>query len=68
MLVLKSGSEFREFSSLTVKAPGSGEQRARPEICVEKHEVTSTIQPDPEMAAIVDKYLGKVRDGVREGR
>ena len=54
---MKSGSEFREFSQLTVRFPPGN---TRPEISVHRHEVNGTIPPDREMKAIVDMYLGKV--------
>lgn len=59
MLVLKSGSEFRDFSILTVKFPVSKE--SRPVIDVRQCKVTREDPPDEAMTAIVQKYLSKVR-------
>ena len=56
--MLKSGSEFREFSQLTVTFPG--EFPTRPVIRVLRHDVRRDTVPDPAMDEIVQKYLNKV--------
>ena len=58
VLMLKSGSEFREFSLVTVNFPR--DPTVRPTINVQRHEVKKKVIPDGEMEAIVDKYLNKV--------
>ena len=64
--MLKSGSEFREFSVLTVKFPSSIEKAAaslscnRPDIDVMHCKVTQDDHPDEAVLAIVHKYLSKV--------
>ena len=66
--MLKSGSEFREFSVLTVKFPEGKEPGSRPNITVQRCEVTKQDIPNPEMQNIVEKYLNEVREGEeREG-
>lgn len=60
VLMLKSGSEFREFSVLTVRFPAG----CRPQIEVTKQEVTKSDTLDEEMKAIVEKYLSKVQEGL----
>lgn len=57
--MLKSGSEFREFSAITVTFPDSQDSSHRPGISVERQEVTKNDIPDEEMEAIVQKYLNK---------
>ncbi len=64
VLMLKSGSEFREFSQLTISLPPKDVARLsgpRLILDVTHHEVRSEISPHPEMEAIVKKYLLKVR-------
>lgn len=58
VLLLKSGSEFREFSVLTVKSPS--EPGGRPEVNVMRCEVTQDDTPDKDVLAIVQTYLSKV--------
>lgn len=55
--MLKSGSEFREFSVLTVQ---KGRGTNRPEVKVQHCTITKEVTPDEPMKAIVDEYLGKV--------
>ena len=56
--MLKSGSEFREFSLLVVTFPQ--DSASRPQIDVVRHQVKKEVVPDPGMEAIVQKYLNKV--------
>lgn len=62
VLLLKSGSEFREFSVLTVKSPS--EPGGRPEVNVMRCEVTQDDTPDKDVLAIVQTYLSKVKEGL----
>lgn len=55
--MLKSGSEFREFSVLTVQ---EGRGTSRPEVKVQHCKITKEVTPDESMDAIVEEYLGKV--------
>ena len=72
--MLKSGSEFREFSVLTVQFPesiGAGSSmelatntaasEGRPVIDVKHCKVTQEDTPDEAVTAIVERYLSKVR-------
>ena len=65
--MLKSGSEFREFSQITVTFPNSKKDHAhkhtrrRPVFEVVRHEVTGGITPNPELHRVVQHYLNKVR-------
>ena len=77
VLVLKSGSEFREFSQVTITFPdqplpqrqpcssrghtSTDHTSRRPTISVARHEVTGSLTPDPVVDAIVRQYLDKVR-------
>jgi hypothetical protein len=75
VLMLKSGSEFREFSVLTVKFPASAGcptgmaaissestlgRHERPVTDVMQCKVTQEDRPDEAMLAIVQRYLSKV--------
>ncbi len=63
MVVLKSGSEFREFSHLTVTFPEGSDHTSstRPIIDVERREVTGALTPDPDVDQTVQKFLKEVR-------
>ena len=52
-LVLKSGSDFRELSRVTVTFGAAG---ARPTFAAERVEITAAVPPEPEIAAIVQQY------------
>ncbi len=61
VLMLKSGSEFREFSLVMVTFPDNSlDPTVRPQIDVVHHDVKKEVVPDREMEAIVEKYLNKV--------
>lgn len=62
-VILKSGSDFRELSQITVIFEPSS---PRPVIEVLRHEVRSDVQPNPEIQAVVDHYLAVVEDGMQE--
>ena len=55
--MLKSGSEFREFSVLTVQ---KGHNTSRPEVKVQRCTITKAVHPDEAMNAIVEEHLDKV--------
>lgn len=63
MLVLKSGSDFREFSQITATF---GPEGVRPSFEVVKHTITRDIPADPTVQAIVDQYLSKHEEGMKE--
>ena len=66
--MLKSGSDFREFSELTVSFNSNtlNTPTARPSVHVVRHDITSKIEPDEEVAKIVDRYLEKLKTGLQE--
>lgn len=62
VLILKSGSDFREFSQITVTFnPGM-----RPSLQVVKHCITGALAPDPELQAVVEHYQGEVEANMQE--
>ena len=60
--MLKSGSDFREFSQITVTFGDTD----RPLIDLVKHTITRDIPADPQVQGIVDQYLSKLEDGMKE--
>ena len=61
-LVIKSGSDFRDFSEITVNfSPNS-----RPTFDVVRHTITSDIPPDPEVADMVKQYCADMQEGMKE--
>ena len=64
VLVLKSGSDFRYFSQITVTFPPDNDDR--PSVEVVKHTITRDIPTDPGVQAVVDQYLSKLEEGMRE--
>ena len=63
VLMLKSGSEFRNFSQITVTFTSDND---RPSIEVVKHTVTRDIPADPGVQAVVDQYISKLEEGMKE--
>ena len=62
VLILKSGSDFREFSQITVTFnPGM-----RPTFQVVKHCITGALAPDPELQAVVDHYQCELEANMQE--
>lgn len=61
--MLKSGSDFRYFSQITVTFLPDND---RPSVEVIKHTITRDIPADPGVQAIVDQYLSKLEDGMKE--
>lgn len=73
--MLKSGSDFREFSQITVRFSSSSSSKerespvsesTRPTFEIEKHEITSNIEPDEELQSVVDEYMALVEEGMNE--
>ena len=63
MLVLKSGSDFRNFSQITATFfPDNN----RPSVEVIKHTITRDIPADPGVQAVVDQYLSKLKEDMKE--
>ena len=63
MLVLKSGSDFRNFSQITITFfPDNN----RPSVEVVKHTITRDIPADPGVQAVVDQYVSKLKEGMKE--
>ena len=63
--IIKSGTDFRQFSVLTVDFSGGGggeekESSYKTEVDVEAIEVTSKFEPDNELAAALSKYTDKM--------
>ncbi len=52
--VIKSGTDFREFSQITLKFTGD-----KVDLDVQKVVVDSTVEEEPETKEIVQKYMGK---------
>ena len=60
-LVVKSGSDFRDFSEITVNFTCS-----RPEFSVIRHSITSDIPPDPGVADRVNQDCAYMQEGMKE--
>jgi len=54
---VKSGADFRYLSKITMKLPDQEGGSGRPEVDVEKHEITRAVPEDETLKAISDKYL-----------
>jgi len=52
--VLKSGSDFKEFSEVTINFTAD----KPPSYVIRRHEITSDVKEDEEVGAIVAKYVG----------
>ena len=61
--MLKSGSDFRYFSQITVTFPPDND---RPSVEVIKHTINRDIPTDPGVQAVVDQYLSKLEEGMKE--
>lgn len=55
--VIKSGTDFREFSCITVNFNKDNSFT----IDVQRIEITSNIPEDPELKSTVDKYVGEFK-------
>ena len=53
MHIVKSGTDFREFSEIFIEFSFD-----KPRYTIRRHEITSDLLEDEEVAAIVTKYLG----------
>ena len=51
--VVKSGTDFKELSEITVEFSVN-----KPSYTIQRHEITSDLAENEEVAAIVSKYLG----------
>ena len=51
--IVKSGSDFKEFSEITIEFSDDKQSYT-----IRRHEITSDLAEDEEVAAIVSKYLG----------
>jgi len=54
--VLKSGSDFKEFSEVTVNFTID---TCKPSYVIRRYEITSDIKEDDEVGSVVAKYLGE---------
>ena len=64
VLVLKSGSDFRQFSEITVCFTGSPTSRPIP--TVQRYDITKQSPPDQELQNVVDHYLENFKSGLKE--
>ena len=60
-LVVKSGSDFRDFSKITVNF-----LQPRPTFDVDRKTITRDVPPDPEVAAMVASYCGNMEERMKE--
>ena len=60
-LVAKSGSDFRDFSEITVNF-----SHFRPMFEVTRHTITSDVLPDPDVQAIVQQYSTGMQEQMKE--
>jgi 5'-nucleotidase len=56
--VIKSGTDFRQFSRITLRFESSGH---RPDVSVERVDVTSQYIPDLGLQEQLDKYAGETQ-------
>ena len=52
--VIKSGTDFREYSEIRVTLGGKADG-----VTIKKHIVDSSVAEDPDVKAVVSKYLGE---------
>ena len=62
VLIIKSGSDFREFSQITV----TFDPHLRPTFQVAKHCITGDLAPDCELQAVVDHYQCELEANMQE--
>ncbi len=62
-VILKSGSDFREFSQINVTF---GLSNWRPTVEVLRHEVCGDVPRDPQLQAVVEQYTALVEAGMQE--
>lgn len=58
--IIKSGTDFRQFSKITVNFDKTG-SNDNPEVTIEEVNVTSEIQEDPKLKEKLEKYTSKLR-------
>uniref|UniRef100_A0A1B6K7N1 5'-Nucleotidase C-terminal domain-containing protein n=2 Tax=Homalodisca liturata TaxID=320908 RepID=A0A1B6K7N1_9HEMI len=54
--VIKSGTDFRQLSKITLKFPGTSDPETEVEVEVEEINVTSDIVEDPTLSKLLEKY------------
>lgn len=65
--MLKSGSDFRQFSQITISFTNSlSTPTSRPIPTVKRHDITRESPPDKEVQNVVDQYLEKLKTGLQE--
>lgn len=57
--VIKSGTDFRQFSKITINFDKVASLNGSPEVTVEEINVTSQIQEDSKLKEKLDKYTSK---------
>ncbi|KAK3727236.1 hypothetical protein QZH41_019303 [Actinostola sp. cb2023] len=61
--IIKSGSDFREFSKITINFSEDNNFNITD---VERIEITSEVPEDPELKAVVDKYMDVMKESMEE--
>lgn len=57
--VIKSGTDFRQFSKITINFDKAASQNGSPEVTIEEINVTSQIQEEPKLKEKLEKYTSK---------
>ncbi|XP_049879932.1 mannosylglucosyl-3-phosphoglycerate phosphatase isoform X2 [Pectinophora gossypiella] len=65
-LIVKSGTDFRQFSCITLSFPAGSAAGSKPVITVERVDVTSDYPEDPVLKPILDKYNAMVEGKMEE--
>ena len=73
-IILKSGSDFHDFSQISVTFHPTMNNNAnhhtpnhpRPKFAIQRHSITSEVAQDPELQAVVERYLTIVGEGQGE--
>ena len=64
--VVKSGTDFRDLSLLSLELPGEGLGGGRPHVTCEHVEITTDIAEDKETAETVTEYMAKLGGAMDE--
>ncbi|XP_030759392.1 protein 5NUC [Sitophilus oryzae] len=58
--VVKSGTDFRQFSKITIDFENKAKHGGKPEVTIEEVNVTSQYHEDPKLKEKLDKYTGVI--------
>lgn len=58
--IVKSGTDFRQFSKITVNFDKSAPANSTPEVTIEEFNVTSQIQEDQQLKEKLEKYTSRL--------